>query len=194
MMIRLLPIFLLLSFHAKAQRLPAASYTQSLGVAYYPACDCVGSIDNGDWVSYTLVAGLHRLFMRVASPSGGRVLINGQSVAIPMTGAWDKWITISDTFRTTGTLKILSIGNPWNLAYIDIREWWDVNGDSSYILTPVLTDTIACTGVIYISGSLVAYKAVKFLRRTAAGITDDKGIKLDVLYYITKEGYKIQVL
>lgn len=192
-------LLLCLPWPSLAQRIPAESYTTSLGVGIYDRYEknvlvgkCVGSIDNGDGMTYDL-KGFYRLFLRVASPvTGAKALIGGRTINIPNTGGWQVWVTINDTFHVESGLKIQCTGSPFNLGYIDVRQWWDVNGDSTSILLPPSKDTIFTTEIDYWNGSVRAKKSVKWVRvvRKVNGTIewwDNTGVKVDAIMY--RNGY-----
>jgi endoglucanase len=91
----------------------------------------VGFMDPGDWFEYTVnaqAAGTYQVEYRVASepgsPGGFNLLANDaviNSHAIPATGGWQAWITITDTVTLSAgqqTLRFNCVGGSWNLNKI----------------------------------------------------------------------------
>lgn len=96
----------------------------------------VGWIDTNDWIAYSNVtiptSGTYTIEYRVASPSGGRLSadLNGGAIllgelAIPATGGWQNWTTISHTVNiNAGTYNFgvfAKIGG-WNINWIRIKR------------------------------------------------------------------------
>jgi endoglucanase len=120
----------------------AESYSQQSGIQTENTADTggglnVGWIDYGDWLSYANtpinipVSGTYRIEYRVASLNGGGGLrfeeaggspVYGQ-LAVPSTGGWQNWITISHTVNlSAGTHRfgINAISGGWNLNWFRI--------------------------------------------------------------------------
>jgi endonuclease/exonuclease/phosphatase family metal-dependent hydrolase len=79
----------------------------------------VGWIAAGEWLNYTVnvpSSGTYTLAFRVASPSGGgqlRALFNGDDktggVAIPATGGWQAWTTVSRTVTLSAGTQVMRL-------------------------------------------------------------------------------------
>lgn len=96
----------------------------------------VGWIDAGDWMVYGNVnfatSGAYRVEYRVASPSGSTLSLdlNGGSIqlgqlAIPATGGWQNWTTVSHTVNVnagTYNLGVYAAGGGWNLNWVRITK------------------------------------------------------------------------
>lgn len=128
---RFFNLLILFPFFAQAQRIEAESFASSLGVNIYPNPDdglCAGSIDNGDWMDYNnAVAGASTIAFRVATINSnakfqikqGSLLL--ATVAVPNTFGWYKWTTVTASISlSAGKLRIQSIGDGWNLDWIEI--------------------------------------------------------------------------
>jgi subtilisin family serine protease len=93
----------------------------------------VGWISAGEWLRFTVnvaIAGSYRLQLRVASPDGGATVhvnagvtnLTGE-IAIPRTGDWQAWTTITVPVNLAAGTQALTIvfDNPGlNLHYIDV--------------------------------------------------------------------------
>jgi endoglucanase len=120
----------------------AESFSQQSGTQNENTTDAggglnVGWIDYGDWLSYQNspvsipTAGTYRIEYRVASLNGGGGLrfeaaggspVYGQ-LAVPATGGWQTWTTISQTVTLpAGTLRfgINAVSGGWNLNWFRI--------------------------------------------------------------------------
>jgi endoglucanase len=120
----------------------AESYSQQSGIQTQNTSDTggglnVGWIDYGDWLSYVNtpvdipVSGTYRIEYRVASLNGGGGLrfeeaggspVYGQ-LAVPSTGGWQNWTTISHTVNlSAGTHRfgINAISGGWNINWFRI--------------------------------------------------------------------------
>ena len=96
----------------------------------------VGYIDAGDWMAYSNInfptSGSYNIEYRVASPNGGTLSsdLNGGSiqlgnVAIPATGGWQTWRTITQTVNVnagTYNFGIYAQTGGWNLNWIRISK------------------------------------------------------------------------
>ncbi|GGF13197.1 carbohydrate-binding protein [Hymenobacter cavernae] len=96
----------------------------------------VGYIDQGDWMAYSNinfpVSGNYTLEYRVASPSGGTLSsdLNSGSIqlgntAVPATGGWQNWTTVSRTvYVNAGTYNfgVFAQTGGWNLNWIRITS------------------------------------------------------------------------
>jgi hypothetical protein len=93
----------------------------------------IGWIDPGEWLRYTVnvaSAGTYQLRFRVASPTGAGALhvdANGRAltgtIAIPSTGGWQSWTTITRSVTLAAGQQTLTVGFDAagiNLAYIDV--------------------------------------------------------------------------
>ncbi|KQW42944.1 MULTISPECIES: glycosyl hydrolase family 18 protein [unclassified Roseateles] len=96
----------------------------------------VGWIDAGDWMAYGNVSfptsGSYRVEYRVASASGARLALDlnagsiqlGQ-VAIPATGGWQNWTTVSHTVTINAGTYSVGVYAPaagWNLNWIKFTK------------------------------------------------------------------------
>lgn len=116
----------------------AESYTAMSGVQTQETDDDdtlnVGWIDTNDWMDYTIdipTAGTYTIDLRVASPNNGATVecqINGttiSTVAIPNTGGWQSWTTVTQSINLsagTQTLRLFSTGNSWNINWFEIKS------------------------------------------------------------------------
>ncbi len=96
----------------------------------------VGWIDTNDWMAYSNItiptSGTYTIEYRIASPSGGRLSVdlNGGAVvlgelAIPATGGWQTWSTISHTVTiNAGTYNfgVFAKTGGWNINWIRIKR------------------------------------------------------------------------
>jgi hypothetical protein len=97
----------------------------------------VGWIDATDWMTYANVnfptSGSYRIEYRVASQNGGGTLdlnLNAGSIslgqlAIPNTGSWQVWTTISHNVTVTaGTynMGVYAVQGGWNINWIKITK------------------------------------------------------------------------
>nr|WP_225319013.1 carbohydrate-binding protein [Cellvibrio sp. KY-GH-1] len=96
----------------------------------------VGWIDTNDWMAYSNItiptSGTYTIEYRVASPGGGRLSVdlNGGAVvlgelAIPATGGWQNWSTISHTVTiNAGTYNfgVFAKAGGWNINWIRIKR------------------------------------------------------------------------
>jgi beta-glucanase (GH16 family) len=117
----------------------AESYSAMSGVQTEATTDTgggtnVGWIDTGDWMAYNAIniptTGAYRIEYRVASPGGGQLSLdlNGGatvlgSVAIPATGGWQTWTTVSHTVNiNAGTYNfgVYAQAGGWNF------NWWRI--------------------------------------------------------------------
>lgn len=93
----------------------------------------VGYIDTGDWLDYRLnppSSGQYTLSLRVASrfSSGEVQLRSGNQVlstsAIPNTGNWQNWTTITTTVNLSAgsqTLRLYASGRSWNINWFTLE-------------------------------------------------------------------------
>jgi hypothetical protein len=96
----------------------------------------VGWIDATDWMSYANIAipatGSYRVEYRVASPSGSQLALDlngGQStlgvLAIPATGGWQNWTTISHIVQIpagTHSIGLYAPQSGWNINWFRITR------------------------------------------------------------------------
>lgn len=120
-----------------ATKVEAESYHVMSGVQTETTTDVggglnVGYIDAGDWMAYTVTvptAGTYTLEFRVASLNGGGQISVEQNsgatklgtVAVPSTGGWQNWTTISRTVTLSAGSQDIALGVPaggYNL------NWW----------------------------------------------------------------------
>jgi beta-glucanase (GH16 family) len=119
--------------------LEAESFSLQLGTQL-EACSeggqNVGWIDTGDWLAYNNIAfpssGNYRVEYRVASAGGGRLSLdlNGGGillgeVAVPATGGWQTWTTVSHTVSIaagTYNVGVFAQQGGWNLNWIRITR------------------------------------------------------------------------
>jgi hypothetical protein len=124
-----------------SQTVQAESYTQMLGVQTENTSDTgggldVGWIDTNDWLKYDNInvpsTGSYKFEYRVASPNSTGVLsqdlnsgaIQLGTIAIPNTGGWQTWTTISRTVNiNAGTYNfgIFATAGGWNI------NWWRIS-------------------------------------------------------------------
>jgi len=95
-----------------------------------------GWIDAGDWMVYGKItfpsSGSYRVDYRVASPSGSTLSLdlNGGNirlgqVAIPATGGWQRWTTVSHTVNVnagTYDVGVYAPASGWNLNWIRLTK------------------------------------------------------------------------
>lgn len=96
----------------------------------------VGWIETNDWMAYNNItiptSGTYTIEYRVASPSGGRLSadLNGGGIllgelAIPATGGWQSWTTIShNVHMNAGTYNfgVFAKVGGWNINWIRIKR------------------------------------------------------------------------
>jgi len=116
-------------------KIEAESYSVMSGVATEACTDAggglnVGWIDQGDWMVYPIsipTTGSYTIQYRVASPNSGKTLssdlsagtIQLGSVAIPNTGGWQNWTTVTQTVT-------LNAGS-WNFGINAGTGGWNIN-------------------------------------------------------------------
>ena len=127
----------------------AEEYTAMNGVQLETTTDAgggqnVGWIDAGDWMDYQVYvssAGTYNIDFRVASANGGGQLqlqSGGQtlaSVAVPSTGGWQNWTTVSTTATLAAGSQVIRLYAPAGGYNIN---WAEFTGGGS-------TGTGACT-------------------------------------------------
>ena len=120
-----------------ATKVEAESYHVMSGVQTQPTTDAggglnVGWLDAGDWMAYTItapVAGTYTLQFRVASLNGGGQIRLEQnsgttvigSVAVPNTGGWQNWTTITTSVYLPAGRQDVAIAVPAGGYNIN---WW----------------------------------------------------------------------
>ena len=120
-----------------ATKVEAESYHVMAGVQTEPTTDAggglnVGWLDPGDWMAYTITApaaGTYMLQFRVASLNGGGQIRLEQnsgtkvigSVAVPNTGGWQNWTTISTSVYLAAGQQDVAIAVPAGGYNIN---WW----------------------------------------------------------------------
>jgi hypothetical protein len=96
----------------------------------------VGWIDTGDWMVWNVnipAAGTHTVEYRVASLSGGGTIRLEQaggatifgSIAVPGTGGWQNWTTISHNVNLRAGQQQIAIAVPaggWNINWLKISK------------------------------------------------------------------------
>lgn len=120
----------------------AENYSNMLGVQTETCTDAgggqnVGYIDAGDWMAYNSInfpnSGQYLVEYRVASQNGGGNLsldlnagaIQLGALAVPNTGGWQNWATISHTVNVnagTYNVGVYAQAGGWNLNWIRITK------------------------------------------------------------------------
>ncbi|TGD82963.1 carbohydrate-binding protein [Hymenobacter wooponensis] len=117
----------------------AESYSSMNGVQTEACSDTGGGqnvayVDAGDWMAYSNInfptSGAYTIEYRVASPSGGTLssdlnagAIQLGNTAIPATGGWQNWTTVSKTVNVnagTYNFGVFAQTGGWNLNWIRI--------------------------------------------------------------------------
>ena len=125
----------------QATQLEAENYSGMQGVQVQATTDTgggqnVGYIDAGDWLTYNNISfptsGTYTVEYRVASPTGSTLALelNGTPtqpsiVAIPATGGWQTWTTISQTLSVTAGTYTVGVRAPaggWNINWLRITK------------------------------------------------------------------------
>jgi endoglucanase len=90
----------------------------------------VGWITNRSWMTYVIrvLAGKYKVEYRVSSPTGGQLRIDtnaGRTIFgvldIPITGGWQKWVTISHEITVSRDISgfgIFALKGGWNINWI----------------------------------------------------------------------------
>jgi beta-glucanase (GH16 family) len=124
-----------------SQTVQAESYSEMLGIQTETTSDAggglnVGWVDTNDWLKYNNITvpstGSYKFEYRVASPNSTGVLsqdlnsgaIQLGTVAIPNTGGWQTWTTVSKTVNiNAGTYNfgIFATAGGWNI------NWWRIS-------------------------------------------------------------------
>ena len=122
---------------ASATPVQAENYTAMSGVAVETCGDTgggqdVGFIDPNDWMDYAqtiATAGTYRLDLRVSSPySGQSIQVKVGStllatVAVPNTGAWQTYQTVSVNIPLAAgaqTLRLTTVTGEWNINWFEL--------------------------------------------------------------------------
>lgn len=117
------------------QRIEAEMFSNHSGMRMETTTDAgggfnVGNVDTNDWMSYPInvpKTGWYNLQFRVASPNNGGQLVLSKNaadlvaLAVPNTGGWQNWSTITGTvYLTAGQqdLAIFARAGGWNI------NWW----------------------------------------------------------------------
>ncbi|WP_072052929.1 cellulase family glycosylhydrolase [Hymenobacter terrenus] len=122
-----------------ATKVEAESYHVMAGVQTENTADTggglnVGWVDAGDWMAYTVsvpTAGTYTIQYRVASPnSSGQIRLEQNSgtkvlstIAVPNTGGWQNWVTITNTITLAAGQQDIAIGVPMGGYNIN---WWSL--------------------------------------------------------------------
>ena len=129
-----------------ATQVEAESYHTMSGVQTEGTADVggglnVGWIDAGDWMAYTVdvpSAGTYTIQCRVASPNnGGQISLEQNSgttflgtIAVPNTGSWQNWTTVSRTVNLSAGRQDIAIGVPVGGYNIN---WWSFTKNSARV-------------------------------------------------------------
>jgi hypothetical protein len=137
----------------------AESYSSMSGVGLETTSDTgggqnVGWIDTGDKMTYNSVnfptTGTYTIEYRITSPSGGSLAADlsgtalGTTVAIPATGGWQNWQTVSQTVSVTAdtyNLGIRAVAGGWNFNWLRITS----SNATARTVNPKLTTSTATT-------------------------------------------------
>ncbi|MGD8174925.1 carbohydrate-binding protein [Marinimicrobium sp. ARAG 43.8] len=120
-------------------RLRAEFYTDMSGIQLETTSDTgggqnIGYIDAGDWLDYRVsvpAAGQYTIRYRVASEAGSdgfELLLEDEpldTVAIPNTGGWQNWLTVTGTIDLPAgehTLRVNALAGGWNFNWLEISE------------------------------------------------------------------------
>ena len=124
---------------AWSRQIEAESYSAMAGVQL-EACSeggqDVGWIDTNDWMAYNSISfptsGSYKVEYRVASAAGGKLSLdlNAGSIAlgqlaVPATGGWQSWTTISHTVNInagTYNVGVFAAQGGWNLNWIKFTK------------------------------------------------------------------------
>lgn len=135
-------------------RVQAEAYCQMAGVQTETTTDTdgglnVGYIETADWLTYDVnvpAAGVYTVRYRVASLNGGGEIQleqgGGASVygtlAVPRTGGWQNWTTVSHDVRLPAgaqTLGVRARSGGFNINWIDLAPAGSDGGGSGFSLT-----------------------------------------------------------
>jgi uncharacterized protein YjdB len=123
-------------------KIEAESYTAMLGIQTETTTDAgggknVGWIDNGDWMTYTVIipkSGIYSANFRVAGwQATGKIELQNAAnaklttVSVPNNGGYQKWSTVAGetTFNLTAgaqTIRIFATAAPWNLNWFELKS------------------------------------------------------------------------
>ncbi|MEI9946810.1 MAG: carbohydrate-binding protein [Chitinophagaceae bacterium] len=151
-------------------KIQGENYTTMSGVTLETCLDIaggidVGGLDMGDWMEYDVniaSAGPYVVKFRVAAfPTGAEIQLksNGtliKSFAVPQTGEWQLWTTITDTIQLQSGPQKLRVysgnTNSWNLnwmEFIAIDQSPTANaGPPQTIITPASATTLNGSGTL----------------------------------------------
>ena len=123
-----------------SQKIEAEDYAVSAGVQTEECSEGglnVGYIDVGDWMVWDVdlpTSGRYRVEYRVASPNGDGMLqlekaggspTYGAPVAIPNTGGWQTWTTVSQVVDLSAGQQQIALSVPaggWNINWLQINS------------------------------------------------------------------------
>ncbi|WP_208174548.1 cellulase family glycosylhydrolase [Hymenobacter negativus] len=133
-------------------KVEAESYHVMSGVQTETTADTggglnVGWLDAGDWMAYTVnvpTAGSYTFQYRVASASGGGQIRLEQnagttvlgSIAVPNTGGWQNWTTITNTLTLAAGQQDIAIAVPAGGYNIN---WWSFTKTAARMASPPAT-------------------------------------------------------
>jgi hypothetical protein len=121
-------------------RVEAENYTSMNGVQKENTSDAgggqnVGYIDTGDWMDFNInpaSTGSHTVSFRVATQNtGGQILVKKMdgttigTVAVPVTGGWQTWQTVTTTINLTAgsqAIRIYSGNGNWNINWFELAS------------------------------------------------------------------------
>lgn len=127
----ILILMMLLPVFTQAQKIEAESFTAMSGVQVETTSDAgggknIGYIDAKDVMTYAISpaqAGTYKVSYRIASTNTTSLSAAGKITALPNTGGFQKWVTVSDTIKLTAgkqTFTITAIGGNWNLNWFEL--------------------------------------------------------------------------
>jgi endoglucanase len=145
---------------SSATKVEAENYTTMSGVQKETTTDTgggqnVGYIDANDWMTYSInvpTAGTYALQFRVASLNGGGQISLQQgtttlgTVAVPATGGWQTWTTISSTVSLKAGQQDIRISAPvggYNL------NWWSFAASSARGALPTAAQATPAALTLY---------------------------------------------
>jgi len=130
-------------------KIEAESYASMAGVqleACSEGTQNVGWIETGDWMAYAITvptSGSYTLQYRVASPNSNAVISSDcnagatqlGTVAVPNTGGWQKWTTVTQTVTLpagTYNLRVFAKVGGFNLNWITVVSNTSSSGPAGY--------------------------------------------------------------
>jgi len=132
-------------------KIEAENYTTMAGVATEACSDTggglnVGWIETGDWMAYAITiptAGSYNLQYRVATPNSGGVISSDYNaganqlgtIAVPNTGGWQTWATVTQTVTLpagTFNLGVFAKVGGFNLNWINVVSNTSTAGPAGY--------------------------------------------------------------